>query len=129
MDERALQKQREYRRRTRNAATKRYERTGKGKLMRTYRNMLSRVKGIAPKGRHRYKDLEILNKQEFYEWSLNDTEYNRLYDEWVKSGYDRRLSPSIDRIDTTKGYVLGNMQWLTHSENSRKTCKNKKYAN
>jgi hypothetical protein len=27
--------------------------------------------------------------------------------------------PSIDREDTSKGYVEGNLRWLTHLENSR----------
>jgi len=44
--------QREYRKANGNASTKKYERTKKGKLMRTYRNMESRAKGIV-KGKSR----------------------------------------------------------------------------
>ena len=98
---------------------KKYEKTLKGLLMRTYRNMKSRVLGIQYKKAHLYKGLELLDKQEFYAWSLSNTEYNSLFDLWSKSGYDRKLTPSIDRIDSSKGYNKENMRWITHSENSR----------
>lgn len=118
-DSEYLRKQREYRAQTGNASTKRYERTKKGKLMRTYRNMQSRVLGILKKKRHLYEGLPILSRSEFYLWANNSEEFHRLFDGWVASGYQCGDSPSVDRIDPTKGYVLGNMRWLTHRENSR----------
>ena len=91
--------------------------------MRTYRNMLSRVSGVQKKKAHLYSGLDILSKEDFYRWSLGKSSgYAGVFDKWVNSGYERRLSPSIDRIDTTKGYVLGNIQWITHSENSSRGC-------
>lgn len=110
--------QRERRKRTNNSDTKRYERTKKGKLMRTYRNMESRTKGMVEGKSHLYQGLEVLPRQSFYDWSLSCKDFNSLYDDWVSSGFDKKLSPSIDRIDTSKGYTLDNMRWLTHSENS-----------
>lgn len=110
--------QREHRKKTNNSDTKRYERTKKGKLMRTYRNMESRTKGVVKGKSHLYQGLEILSRQSFYDWSLSCKDFNSLYDDWVSSGFDKKLSPSIDRIDTSKGYTLDNMRWLTHSENS-----------
>lgn len=109
--------QREYRRKNNNSETKKYERTKKGKLMRTYRNMESRVKGLAKP--NLYLGLELLPRGDFYEWALGDDGFNRLYETWVRNDYDRKLSPSIDRIDTSIGYVDGNIRWVTHSENSR----------
>lgn len=117
--EKKLAYQREYRKRTQNGSTIKYERTPRGHLMRTYRNMLSRVTGVQKKKLHLYFGLNILDKDEFYEWSLNDPEYMNLWKVWAMSGYDRKLTPSIDRIDPTEGYELWNMRWLTHSENSR----------
>lgn len=114
----ANKKIRDRRKSNSNSTTKVYEKTLKGKLVRTYRNMLSRVKGVLKSKSHLYEGLHILDKEEFYKWSLNNTEYISLYNNWVKSGYDLKLSPSIDRIETTKGYSLDNIRWITFSENS-----------
>jgi len=115
-----LEKQREYRSRTGNANTKKYERTKKGKLMRNYRNMESRIKGIQWRKAHLYEGKELISRDQFYEWAMRQEEFHRLFDEWVKSGYDRKLSPSVDRVDSSKGYTIDNMEWVTHSENSRR---------
>lgn len=119
MDKKRLLKQREHRAITGNAATKKYERTKGGKLMRTYRNMQSRVNGIQWKKSHLYEGKEILNKADFYEWAMSCDDFHKLFDAWVASDYSRKLSPSVDRIDSSLGYFIGNMRWLTHSENSR----------
>lgn len=120
MNAEMLRKQREYRARTGNAVTAKYERTRKGKLMRLYRNMQSRITGIQWRKKHLYEGKELLSRDDFYDWAIDHPEYNRLYDEWVASEYDRKLSPSVDRVDSTKGYRLDNMEWVTHSENSRR---------
>lgn len=111
--------QREYRKANGDIHTKRYEKTISGKLMRTYKNMFHRVTGVVERGSHRYEGLPILSKEDFYSWSKQDPGFLYLYETWVNSNYDRKLSPSVDRIDTGKGYVLGNIRWITHSENSR----------
>ena len=114
-----LEWQRDYRKSNGNASTKKYERTKKGKLMRTYRNMESRVKGIVKAKAHLYEGLDLLNRGDFYLWSLADYSFNKLYDDWSLSNYPIGLSPSIDREDTSVGYIVGNIRWITHSENSR----------
>lgn len=119
-------KQREQRRSNGDFHTKKYERTKKGKLMRTYRNMQSRTLGIVKGKAHLYLGMDVLPREDFYNWSLADREFNRLFEVWVKSGYDKKLSPSIDRKDTSKGYTKDNMRWLTHSENSRLGSINRK---
>lgn len=113
-----LAAQRAYRIKTRNICTKRYEKSPKGFLMRAYRNMLSRVRGVQWKKAHLYEGLPILPKDEFYAWAWADPNFWRLYKQWVKADYDRRLTPSINRVDTDKGYIVGNIEWLTHSVNS-----------
>lgn len=117
MKESDLKRQREYRKKTGNAVTKRYERTKKGKLMRTYRNMMNRVNGISKP--HLYEGKGLIERDKFYSWSLNNCNFNELYKIWVKNDYCRKLSPSIDRINVNKGYTEGNIRWITHSENSR----------
>lgn len=78
--------------------------------------MLSRVRGINdPEGY--YTGLDILSKYTFYSWALSDVEYNRLYDDWVQSDYSTSLCPSINRKDSTLGYLLPNMEWTTTIHN------------
>jgi hypothetical protein len=118
-----LRKQRERRAATGNATTKKYERTKNGKLMRTYRNMQSRVLGILKKKRHLYEGKDILSREAFYLWAKNSAEFDRLFEGWVASGYKCGASPSVDRIDPSQGYTIGNMEWVTHSENSRRSSR------
>ena len=117
--EEKLAYQREYRKKTHNAWTKKYEKTVNGFLVRKYRNMLSRVRGIQKNKAHLYKDLSILDKQTFYKWSKQNKSFWELYGEWVKSSYSRKLCPTVNRINSQRGYKLDNMEWITHSENSR----------
>lgn len=112
-------KQRERRKLTGDAATKRYEKTKSGYLMRAYCNMLSRVSGVQSKKAHLYEGLDILDKETFYDWSINDEAFNTLFDEYEKSGWDMRLAPSVDREDSSFVYNLQNMRWLPHWRNSQ----------
>ena len=102
---------------------KKYFKTKKGKVVSTYINMNRRVRGYVKK--HIYEGLEIMSKDDFYKFSLNDDQYNKLHDAWVLSGFDRKLSPSIDRIDGSKGYTIDNVRWITHSENSSQGTKSR----
>lgn len=108
-----------------NSDSKKYEKTLRGHIMRTYRNMLSRVTGVQKKKSHLYEGLPILSKIDFQNWAISNRELKNLYNNWVSRNYDRRLTPSIDRIDSSDGYVFGNIRWLTHSENSSLGGKNK----
>lgn len=95
--------------------------TLRGLVIKAYSGMKSRVEGRGPvAGRHLYTGLGIMPKEEFVAWATADAVYRALHAAWVKSAYERKLSPSIDRIDTQRGYVRGNVQWLTLSDNSRK---------
>jgi hypothetical protein len=102
-----------------NKYTKKYEKTIGGFLMRLYRNMLSRVCGIQRFKKHLYFGKEILGKNDFYTWAKNNNEFLRLYNVWKENNYDRKLTPTVDRIDSNQGYILSNMRWLNHSDNSR----------
>lgn len=101
------------------AQSQKYERTTQsGFLMRAYRNMLSRVLGVQKREAHYYQGLPILPKNVFYMWAFGDEAFQRLWTVWQASGRERRLAPSVDRLDVTKGYTLDNMRWITHAENS-----------
>ena len=110
--------ERKYRKLTNNKATHKYEKTKSGFLMRLYRNMKSRITGIQWKKAHLYKGKELLPKNDFYKWAWNNKTFQRLFMKWEKSNYNRKLTPTVNRINPQIGYVLENMEWLTHSENS-----------
>lgn len=103
-----------------NAFTKKYEKTKKGFLMRLYRNMQSRIVGVQKQKHHLYSGKYLLPREKFYEWALSNQAFNDLFETWEKSSYCRKLTPSVDRINSTLGYEVENMEWVTHSENSRR---------
>ena len=112
------EKQRVYRAENGNLCTKKYEKTKRGFLMRMYRNMTSRTLGIQKGKAHLYKGKEILSKEDFYAWA-NSAEFDTMFAIWEASDYNRKLTPTVDRVDSKLGYKEDNMRWLTHSENSR----------
>ncbi len=67
-----------------------------------------------------YAGMGLCPRAAFYEWATADPAYARLFESWKRAGFPLALSPSIDRIDKARGYTLGNMQFITLSENSRK---------
>lgn len=102
------------------ASCRKYEKTQNGFLMRAYRNMKSRILGIQKQKHHLYAGKPLLSKEDFYTWAKSSPEFQDLFTAWEESGHDRKLTPSVDRVDSSRGYELDNMQWITHSENSRR---------
>lgn len=111
-------KQQEYRLKNNYFHTKKYEKTINGFLMRAYRNMYSRVTGGQKNKNHIYLGLDILSKEEFYNYSRNNKDFLKLFKHWKEEGYPRKLAPSVNRINSNKGYSLDNIEWITQSLNS-----------
>ena len=66
---------------------------------------------------------DFLTKSEWLEWCYKEENYKkfiRIYNNWVKHNFDRKLAPSIDRIDNKVGYVVSNLQWLSLTKNAKK---------
>jgi len=62
----------------------------------------------------------FLDKDEWIRWCYKEDNYKqfmKIYNNWVQANFERKLTPSIDRIDNSKGYNTKNLQWLTQSEN------------
>lgn len=112
--------QRESRKLNGNLHTKKYEKTKKGFLVRLYRNMQSRVTGVQKLKVHLYEGKSLLTREEFYAWSEANAEFHKLFKEWENSNYERRLTPSVDRIDSSLGYEIHNMEWIPFYENCRR---------
>lgn len=92
-------------------------RTRVGKVVLTFRQMQSRVRG---QNSPQYYGLTLLPRAAFESWALSDPTYDKLFDIWATNDFSKLLSPSIDRIDPAQGYTIDNMQWVTTSANSRK---------
>ena len=88
-------------------------RTRIGKLTSIYH---SQIKSSIKRG---YK-LPNYSITQFQEWALSSKKYNELYDNWVKSKYEKKLAPSPDRIDDYKPYTFDNLQWMTWGNNDNK---------
>ena len=86
-------------------------------LCKTYAGMSSRVRGKATKRPDLYLGLPILPKDVFITWSKNNSDFLMLYKRWYTSGFDRRLSPTVNRKNSNKGYTLTNIEWMTNSQN------------
>ena len=87
--------------------TARYRKTKKGVLTNTYQHQKSRRK-------------VFYTLKELHDKFLDDKQFDRIYKEWVKRGYDKQFKPSIDRIDCLKDYTLKNIHILTWAENRYK---------
>lgn len=98
-----------------------YYKTLPGLIARIYNGEIQASK---QRGHH----LPAYSKQELANW-LYLQGLNNLFTIWVKSNYDKNLSPSVDRINSTEGYTFNNIRLVTWKENNdaayeeRKTCK------
>lgn len=87
-----------------------------------YSEMSRRVKTYDPE-RPNYFGKEICTKEDFINLFLYDSEFLRLYKKWQNSDYKRKHAPSIDRIDNEKGYIISNLRFTTHFENTGKDAR------
>lgn len=71
------------------------------------------------------KGKPMCSYEEFWAWYLSTkTIFERMFSVYLEQDEDRCYAPSVDRIDSKRGYEIGNLQWLTTSENSRKKDNN-----
>lgn len=104
---------------TRKIDLKRYRTNPDRYLKHKYYMMKRRCEGKT--NHHTYDNLSILSMDEWLEW-CEETKpiFMKLFNDWGKSGWDRKKAPSIDRLDNSFGYEKGNMQWITNYENTLK---------
>lgn len=86
-----------------------YDRTEKGVIRVMYKTQV-RNRKVKKLSAPEYSKLELS------EW-LYKNNFKKLYEDWVASGYKKNLKPSVDRLDTNKGYSFDNIQLVTWGEN------------
>jgi hypothetical protein len=103
-----------------NAWKRQYRQTKRGYLGRKHDEMKKRVTGRCNSKSKSYIGLPICDRISFREWAENDETFNKLWNIWHVNGKEYKLTPSIDRIEESKGYILDNLRWVTVSENTIK---------
>lgn len=78
------------------------------------------------KSKRRGDDYPKFTKEQLIEWLIING-LNQLWINYLESGKDKNLKPSIDRIDPYKGYEFDNMQLITWRENHLKGVRSNKH--
>jgi hypothetical protein len=87
-----------------------------GKKVSLYKNIKTRV-DYHPNYKHR----ELLfSFEDFLLFLKGNTHYKKHFYRWKKSGWLKKFSPSVDRIDNKKDYTIDNIQIISMSENAKK---------
>lgn len=86
-----------------------YDRTEKGVIRVIYKTQKSNSK-------KRGHEKPSYTKKDLSYW-LYSNGFKKIYDDWVKSGYEKNKKPSVDRIDDFKGYSLSNIKICTWGDN------------
>ena len=105
--------------RERGAYINRYRRTYFGRIMALYNQMSRRVRGVDKVNYARYIGLPILPKRTFYTLAVSSATYKRLFMAWKAAGFPLKLVPSVNRVDSSRGYEKDNIEFVTQSQNSR----------
>lgn len=86
-------------------------------LSNLYYGMQRRVNGKSTKRPDLYIGKPIMPKDVFLSWSKNHPDFLALYKRWVMSNFDRKMTPTLNRMNSTKGYTLNNVEWMTNAQN------------
>lgn len=82
-----------------------------------YTQLRQRVEGRAVR-HYKVEGKELLSYEEYCMWLKNNMDdFERIYSSWEASGFERKLTPSIDRIDNNGSYTANNMRWISVRDN------------
>lgn len=92
---------------------------------RTYRRtpsgLISNIYGAQKNGsKKRNHPMPEYTNHELREWALSQPIFHILYNNWVKSNFDKKLTPSFDRKNDYSPYTLDNLQIMTWENNMAK---------
>jgi hypothetical protein len=89
---------------------------------RRYAHMTARAEGRST-NRSNAVGKELMTQEEFLAWCKqydNLMMFVTLYMEWAENEFPLHLAPSVDRIESERGYVADNIQWLSFADNCEK---------
>ena len=87
----------------------------------TKNGLISRIYGnqkVSSKKRGHHAPQYTLS--ELKEWFFVNKKFEKIYQDWVDSKFEKDLTPSVDRINDLDGYSFENIQLITWCENNRK---------
>lgn len=68
--------------------------------------------------KERKHSLPNYTKEELVDWFFIQDSFNKLFEDWVASGFNKWDRPSVDRISNQLPYTLDNIQLTTFKENN-----------
>lgn len=95
-----------------------YRQTEHGKI----REIYNRQKRNSIERGHKCPTYSI---DEFMKWVLEQDIWQVLYIDWVNSGFNKNLAPSVDRIKNEEGYKIINIRLMTWEENNSRGNKDR----
>lgn len=63
--------------------------------------------------------IEIMSRNRFGNWSRENEGFRYSFYDYEESGFDKRLSPVIERIDRAKGFTENNLKWIFQKDKNR----------
>ena len=91
----------------------------KSRLKDKYNHITNRCRQVKGHKDNYYKDMEYMRLDEWVEFCNSKKEkILELWNEYLKSGKNFKLTISIDRIDTSKGYLPSNVRFVSHGYNT-----------
>lgn len=75
-------------------------------------------RGQITSSKQRGHSLPDYSKDELIQWIENQSNFLVLYENWISSGYNRWLKPSIDRLEENLPYSFANIRLITWEENA-----------
>lgn len=83
--------------------SRKYRLSMKGTINTTYDTLV--------KGNNKRYNVEICNREEFYEWAVKHPVFLELWEDYLESGRQINKKPSIIRVSSKGPYIPLNLEW------------------